>query len=101
MQVRIDRHLATERSGDVKLAGHGVSELRIDYRPGFRVYNPSGWPQTDPAAFGGNKATTDNDILAAKRIAQQWKPVLRFRLIQARSTLTRGYQPALGAARSE
>jgi putative addiction module killer protein len=37
VQVRIDR-LAAGNPGDVKPVGSGVSELRIDYGPGYRVY---------------------------------------------------------------
>lgn len=37
IQVRVER-LATGNPGDVKPVGEGVSELRIDYGPGYRVY---------------------------------------------------------------
>ena len=37
IEVRIDR-LSAGNPGDVKPVGHGISELRIDYGPGYRVY---------------------------------------------------------------
>ncbi len=37
VQVRIER-LASGNLGDVKPVGEGISELRIDYGPGYRVY---------------------------------------------------------------
>ncbi|MEZ5200008.1 MAG: hypothetical protein R2742_01370 [Micropruina glycogenica] len=37
--IRINR-LAVGNAGDVKPVGHGVSELRIDYGPGYRLYHP-------------------------------------------------------------
>ena len=75
--VRIDR-LAAGNPGDVKPVGNGVSELRVDYGPGYRVYYlqpgllPARWRQADPSAVRRQQGQPDNDILAAKRIAQQW-----------------------------
>jgi putative addiction module killer protein len=62
--VRIDR-LALGNPGDVKPVGGGVSELRIDYGPGYRVY----YARTDRVVYlllcGGTKATQDADIKLA------------------------------------
>ena len=72
VQVRIER-LANGNVGDVKPAGEGISELRIDYGPGYRVY----WMRKGVAFVvllcGGDKSTQDTDIKAAKRIAAEWK----------------------------
>ncbi len=70
--VRIDR-LAAGNPGDVKPVGNGVSELRIDYGPSYRVYYLQDGDRLILLLCGGIKASQDNDILAAKRIAQQWK----------------------------
>jgi putative addiction module killer protein len=72
VMVRIDR-LAAGNPGDVKPVGNGVSELRIDYGPGYRVYYLQEGDRLILLLCGGNKAGQDDDILAAKRIAQQWK----------------------------
>ena len=62
--ARIDR-LALGNPGDVKPVGSGVSELRIDYGPGYRVY----YARTDRIVYlplsGGTKATQDPDIKRA------------------------------------
>ena len=62
--ARIDR-LAMGNPGDVKPVGAGVSELRVDYGPGYRVY----YAQSDRIVFlllcGGTKATQDADIKRA------------------------------------
>ncbi len=69
--VRIDR-LAVGNSGDAKSVG-GVSELRIDYGPGYRVY----FAQRDQTLIlllcGGDKSTQSNDISTAQRIASEWE----------------------------
>ena len=62
--ARIDR-LAMGNPGDVRPVGAGVSELRVDYGPGYRVY----YVQTDRIVFlllcGGTKGTQDADIKRA------------------------------------
>ena len=62
--ARIDR-LAMGNPGDVKPVGSGVSEMRIDYGPGYRVY----YAQTDRVVFlllrGGTKSSQGADIRCA------------------------------------
>ncbi len=69
---RIDR-LALGNLGDVKSVGGGISELRIDYGPGYRVY----FTTTDRTVVlllcGGDKRTQDRDIATARRLAKQVK----------------------------
>lgn len=68
---RLDR-LAFGNAGDVRPVGEGISELRIDYGPGYRVYFQ---PRGDTIAIllcGGDKRTQDRDIKAAKRLAKEW-----------------------------
>lgn len=72
VQVRIDR-LAAGNPGDVKPVGNGVSELRLDYGPGYRVYYLQDGDRLILLLCGGDKASQDNDVLAAKRIAREWK----------------------------
>ena len=75
-KARIDiriRRLALGNPGDVKPVGEGVSELRIDYGPGYRVY----FIQQDSIVIvllaGGDKSTQDKDIKAAKKRASELK----------------------------
>lgn len=62
--ARIDR-LAIGNPGDVKPVGGGVSEMRVDYGPGYRVY----YVRTERVVYlllcGGTKATQDADIKRA------------------------------------
>jgi putative addiction module killer protein len=71
IQVRIDR-LSLGNPGDVRPVGEGVSELRIDYGPGYRVY----FLQRDETYIlllcGGDKSTQNNDIAKAKALAKEW-----------------------------
>lgn len=69
---RIDR-LAAGNPGDVKPVGEGVSELRINYGPGYRVYFVRDGSIVYVLLCGGDKSTQDKDINLAKKLAQQLK----------------------------
>jgi len=69
---RIDR-LAAGNPGDVKPVGEGVSELRINYGPGYRVYFVREGSIVYVLLCGGDKSTQDKDIRLAKKLAQQLK----------------------------
>jgi len=68
VQVRIER-LAAGNPGDVKAVGEGVSELRIDYGPGYRVYFTRRGRAIIILLAGGVKATQAADIGTAQRLA--------------------------------
>lgn len=70
--VRIDR-LALGNPGDVKSVGGGVSELKIDYGPGYRVYFAQRGQQLVLLLCGGDKSTQSEDISTAQRIAGEWR----------------------------
>lgn len=72
IQARLDR-LASGNSGDVKPVGGGISEMRIDYGPGYRVYYMKRGPIIIVLLSGGNKSSQKPDIARAKEIAAQWK----------------------------
>jgi putative addiction module killer protein len=55
--------------GDVKPVGNGVSELRIDYGPGFRLYFAQRGKTLVVLLCGGNKSTQKADIRHAKELA--------------------------------
>jgi putative addiction module killer protein len=71
IKARILR-LSRGNPGDVKPVGCGVSEMRIDYGPGYRVY----FTQRDRFVIlllcGGDKRTQDADIKRAIEIAEDW-----------------------------
>jgi len=69
VQARIER-LATGNPGDVEPVGEGVSELRIDYGPGYRVYFKKRGRELVILLAGGNKNTQAKDIKAALRLAR-------------------------------
>lgn len=66
--ARIER-LALGNPGDVKPVGEGVSEMRIAYGPGYRVYYKQTEKEIVLLLCGGDKATQDRDIRRAKQIA--------------------------------
>jgi putative addiction module killer protein len=67
--ARIER-LATGNPGDVKPVGEGVSELRIDYGPGYRVYYTQRARELVILLAGGDKTTQARDIKTALRLAR-------------------------------
>lgn len=69
IQARIER-LAFGHSGDVKPVGEGVSELRINYGPGYRVYFKRRGPSVVLLLIGGDKGTQSRDIKTAIRLAR-------------------------------
>ena len=56
--------------GDVKPVGEGVSELRIDYGPGYRVYFTRQKREFVILLAGGDKSTQAADIRTALRLAR-------------------------------
>jgi putative addiction module killer protein len=67
--VRIER-LAAGNPGDVKAVGEGVSELRIDYGPGYRIYYKKQGQKVVILLAGGDKRTQAKHIKTALRLAQ-------------------------------
>lgn len=67
--TRIER-LAAGNPGDVEPVGEGVSELRISYGPGYRVYFKERGRQLIILLAGGDKSTQAKDIKAALRLAR-------------------------------
>lgn len=72
IETRI-RRLSLGNPGDVKPVGEGVSELRIPYGPGYRIYYITKGPVIVVLLCGGDKASQPRDIEQAKAIAAQWK----------------------------
>ena len=66
--IRIDR-LAHGNPGDVAPVGNGVSELRINHGPGYRVYYVQRGTRYILLLAGGDKSKQDRDIAKAKRLA--------------------------------
>ena len=69
IQVRVER-LAAGNTGDVRPVGEGVSELRIDYGPGYRVYFTKRGSKLVILLAGGDKSTQVTDIKIALRLAR-------------------------------
>ena len=66
--------LANGLPGDVSPVGEGVSELRIHYGPGYRVYFQPRGKEIVILLCGGDKSSQAKDIETAKRLANEWRP---------------------------
>jgi putative addiction module killer protein len=75
-RARIDiriRRLSLGNAGDTKPVGEGVSELRVDHGPGYRIYFIQRGAVVIVLLAGGNKSTQDRDIRNAKALAKDLK----------------------------
>jgi len=70
IDIRIER-LAENNPGDVKPAGEGVSEMRIAYGKGYRVYYKDTGKEIIILLCGGDKTTQKKDIERAKKLAKE------------------------------
>lgn len=72
-KVRIDiriRRLSLGNPGDVKPVGEGISEMRVDYGPGYRIYFVQKGSEYVVLLAGGDKSSEDRDIRQAKALAR-------------------------------
>jgi putative addiction module killer protein len=65
------RRMEIDNAGDVRSVGEGVSEIRIDYGPGYRVYFARRGRTLVILLCGGGKKSQRKDITLAKRMAKE------------------------------
>jgi putative addiction module killer protein len=68
------RRLEDGNPGDVKPAGEGISEMRIHYGPGYRIYYKDTGKEIIILLCGGNKLTQSANIAEAKQLAAEYTP---------------------------
>ncbi|MDR0287559.1 MAG: type II toxin-antitoxin system RelE/ParE family toxin [Clostridiales bacterium] len=67
------KRLEKGNPGDVEPAGEGISEMRIHYGPGYRVYYKDTGKEIIILLCGGDKTTQKADIANAKEIARLYE----------------------------
>lgn len=67
------RRMSKGNLGDVKAVGEGVSEARIDYGPGYRIYFITHGKTVIVLLCGGDKRSQSRDIQQAKTLAKEWR----------------------------
>jgi putative addiction module killer protein len=70
------RRVSAGNFGDTRPVADNVSELRIDYGPGFRVYYIQRGEEIVVLLCGGDKSTQSRDIKAAKKIAENLEGIV-------------------------
>ena len=70
IQTRIDRLVLEGNPGQVESVGEGVSEMKIDFGPGYRVYYGRDGAVAVVLICGGHKKTQARDIMTAQ---ERWK----------------------------
>jgi putative addiction module killer protein len=70
INLRLDR-VKRGLLGDVKPVGHGVSEMRIDYGPGYRIYFTQQGSELILLLCGGDKGSQRKDIALAKKLLME------------------------------
>lgn len=65
--------LANGQPGDVKYIGDNISEIRIHYGPGYRIYFQRRNDIIILLLCGGDKSSQSNDIVAAKYLAREYE----------------------------
>ena len=73
INARIKR-LENGNPGDVEPVGEGISEMRIDYGSGYRIYYKEVRKEIILLLCDGNKTTQQEDIKSAKKIAAAYNP---------------------------
>jgi putative addiction module killer protein len=64
------RRMEMGNPGDFKSVGGGILEMRIDYRPGYRIYYAHRGEQIVLLLCGGDKRTQQQDIKRAQKLAE-------------------------------
>ena len=72
IQVRLDR-LSLGNLGDHRSVGEGVTELRLDYGPGYRIYVGQDGSSIVILLVGGDKSSQDGDIKTAKGFWKEYQ----------------------------